>query len=435
MNDDFVGVLIGGYKIKSKIASGGMGAVYLAQHVRLQEQRAVKVLLPQAVMRQESVTRFEREAIATSRLAHPNILQIHELGRLASGQPFIMAEYLEGQALDKLLRDGPLTIHRTLAVVLQLCAALEHAHRHGVIHRDIKPGNIFYCPTEKEPFRIKLFDFGVAKVADANDGARTRAGVGCGTPLYMAVEQYQNANIADERSDIYSIAVLAVEMATGHLPWGTHDFAQTAHFLQRTTPPDLEGVPESWLPTIRSALQVDPKLRPSSTRAFGLALAHATLEGAVLVRSLTPNFLRDSVPQVAPHDAITLSPPPAITLALPTPPTTISLSTGALQSPTPQRAHLLSLMLLAIVVGGLGSFIAFAMTNRTAPTPAQHAPSLPAPSPPPTPDAAPPTLDAVTPDATPPDAPPVPPPPPRPRVKRVVAPESETFDPSSPIGK
>ncbi|TMQ04042.1 MAG: serine/threonine protein kinase [Deltaproteobacteria bacterium] len=228
-----------GFVIVRKLAEGGMGAVYLAEHERLTHiRKVVKVLLPAYARHGELQQRFEREAHAASRLHHDHILKIDNFGKLPGGQPWLMTEILHGQPLDEFLRTrGRLAEHRALLVLLQLCSALEHAHKLGIIHRDLKPSNVFVCPTKQQPFAIKLLDFGIAKMLnEATDGAGTRSGAIMGTPSYMAVEQYDHAHAVTPHADIFSPGVMTCEMVTGRLPWGNHDQAVRARTRWRSPP-------------------------------------------------------------------------------------------------------------------------------------------------------------------------------------------------------
>lgn len=261
--NDLIGVRVNGYVIRRLLAKGGMSAVYVAEHIELPLQKAVKVLLPYFAHRHDIRARFAREAKAVSMLHHPNILGIDDCGQLEDGQLWYMMQLLEGQSLEEFLRArGRLSEAHALPIILQLCRALEHAHRHNVVHRDLKPENVFLCETG-----VKLLDFGIAKIVGTADGARTAAGSTVGTPHYMSPEQNGQAHLATPLSDIYSLGVLVCKMVTGRLPWGVHDYTVLYH-LQRTQLPQLDGLPPRWKDAVASALSTLPSRRPQSVRAF-----------------------------------------------------------------------------------------------------------------------------------------------------------------------
>jgi serine/threonine protein kinase len=162
-DDPMIGLAIGRFVVRSRLAEGGMGAVYVAVHERLPVRKVVKVLLPEysrnAIIRQ----RFEREAAAASRLDHRHIIKIDDFGTLADGQLFLMMPFLDGRSLEAHLRHNVrLTLHHTFHILAQLCGALQHLHEAGVVHRDLKPGNVFLCETHDNPYEVVLIDLGIA---------------------------------------------------------------------------------------------------------------------------------------------------------------------------------------------------------------------------------------------------------------------------------
>lgn len=306
--DPMIGARIYDYVIRSKLAAGGMGAVYFATHARLPNiKKVVKILLPEYSQHPVIRQRFEREAEAASRLAHEHVVEIDGFGALPDGQLFLIMPFLDGKPLDAYIREhGRFTEHRTLHIVLQLCGALQHLHDAGMVHRDLKPGNVFIIPGKKKnPYFVKLIDLGIAKV-DSDDGnVLTRTGIAMGTPAYMAPELFEDAGTATPLSDLYAVALIAWEMLTGCLPWGMH----TAPVLYRKrleerpyTPNDHE-LPLHWLVPLRAALSARPEDRPPSARALAVALASATPaipphvpSGAELLAELVPDFVRHVPP-------------------------------------------------------------------------------------------------------------------------------------------
>jgi len=326
-----IGERIEGFVITRKLASGGMGAVYVAQHQRFPDKLSVvKVLLPEFAAHPEYRARFEREAAAASRLEHPNILEITNFGALPTDELWLMMPYLRGRSLSDYLQDhGRLNVRDTLVIMLQLCSALEHAHRLGIVHRDIKPENIFISATDREPLNVKLLDFGIAKILNSHiGGLETHRGATVGTPAYMAPEQHaQQPERVSPRCDIYSAGIVTALLISGELPFGPPDQpAVILYTRQKYEPPALQGLPPEWDNVVRTALEVDPEKRWKSAREFGLMLAKCAPDGDALVAKYAPEFLRDSaIVRTRPTD-LTLHgrrplPTPAAIVTLPTPPT------------------------------------------------------------------------------------------------------------------
>jgi predicted Ser/Thr protein kinase len=204
-------------EILGLIGRGGMGAVYKARQRTLDRVVALKVLPPQAAAAPGFSERFNREARALARLNHPNIVVLHEFGQ-AGGLPFFIMEYVEGVNLRQLEQSGRLPAAQALAIIPQICEALQFAHDAGVVHRDVKPENILI----DKAGRVKIADFGIAKLAgaDAADVGVTATGQAVGTPHYMAPEQMVSPESVDHRADIYALGVVFYEMLTGELPLG-----------------------------------------------------------------------------------------------------------------------------------------------------------------------------------------------------------------------
>jgi tRNA A-37 threonylcarbamoyl transferase component Bud32 len=198
------------------IGAGGMGAVYTARQPALDRVVALKIVQsPRGDDDPVFAERFAREARAMAKLDHPNIVTIHESGE-AGGLPFLLMEYVDGVTLREAMVNRLLTTTEALAVIPQVCDALDFAHRHGVVHRDIKPENILIDQTG----RVKIADFGLAKLADPKNVTLTRTQQAMGTPHYMAPEQWERPNDVDHRADVYALGVVLYELLTGELPLG-----------------------------------------------------------------------------------------------------------------------------------------------------------------------------------------------------------------------
>lgn len=198
------------------IGAGGMGAVYTARQPALDRVVALKIVQsPRGDDDPVFAERFAREARAMAKLDHPNIVTIHESGE-AGGLPFLLMEYVDGVTLREAMANRLLTTVEALAVIPQVCDALDFAHRAGVVHRDIKPENILIDQTG----RVKIADFGLAKLADPKNVTLTRTQQAMGTPHYMAPEQWERPNDVDHRADVYAVGVVLYELLTGELPLG-----------------------------------------------------------------------------------------------------------------------------------------------------------------------------------------------------------------------
>jgi len=206
-------------EIESVLGQGGMGVVYLARHRTLDRKVALKVISERVAGRPDFARRFEREARTLARLTHPNIVTVFDSGR-AAGLCYLVMEHVDGVDLRRVLAsDEKLSSERALALVRQICAALEYAHAEGVVHRDIKPENILI----DRAGRVKIADFGLAKLAgDGLEATLTRSGP-MGTLHYMAPEQVERPHAVDHRADIYSLGVVFYELLTGELPLGRFD--------------------------------------------------------------------------------------------------------------------------------------------------------------------------------------------------------------------
>lgn len=268
---------IGQYQIIEMIGRGGMGAVYKAIDPRLEREVAIKVIkLPDdpsitAATRKELVERFKREAKASAKLNHPNIVSVYDFGE-ENGDNYMVMEMLYGRDLDELLKiKSPMSMDIALKSLIQVCSALDFAHRRGIIHRDIKPGNIVILDNGVS----KLADFGIARV-EASQSNLTQAGSILGSLMYISPEQLMSAGSVDKRADIYSLGVTAYEILTGQLPYTGDNIAQIITKLMNSEPP-LPSQINSDLPTeldfvLFKAMSKTPDSRYSTAEEFGKAM-------------------------------------------------------------------------------------------------------------------------------------------------------------------
>lgn len=272
---------LGQYRLLKKLGAGGMGEVYLAEHRLLKRACAVKLIRSDRASDPNILERFEREVQAMSRLRHFNTAEVFDYGRTDDGVLYYVMEYLPGLSLDGLVeRHGPVPPPRAIHFLRQLCAALREAHGIGLIHRDIKPGNVLVCRLGGLHDVVKLLDFGLVRVLRSDEGdARklTQQGFTMGTPDYMSPEQATAEDAIDPRSDLYSFGGLAYFLLTGHPPFVGKTTLETlmAHIQQpvplpRTIRPDLPADLEAIL---LRCLAKDPRERYPDAASLDEALA------------------------------------------------------------------------------------------------------------------------------------------------------------------
>jgi eukaryotic-like serine/threonine-protein kinase len=260
---------IGDYEILEVLGAGGMGKVYKVRNLLSDRIEAMKVLLPGLADEPELADRFLREIKVQAAMEHPNIAALRTAQRV-DGQVLMIMEYLEGTPLDTLLRDGAIPLGNGLDYVAQVLSALEYAHARGVVHRDLKPGNIMLMPNGV----VKLMDFGIAKLS--MDRKLTHTGRTIGSLSYMSPEQIQGLANIDARSDLYSLGICLYEIVTGKRPFAADsDYAlMVAHLELKPTPPiEVDtSLPASLNEVILMALAKDPAQRFQSAAAFRAAL-------------------------------------------------------------------------------------------------------------------------------------------------------------------
>jgi serine/threonine protein kinase len=437
--DPLVGTVVAGrYEVIKLLGAGGMGSVYLAEHSAIEKKVALKVLHPEYATKGDIVTRFQQEAISASRIKHPNVLEVFDFGQLADGSFFLAMEFLEGNDLaDEIQKNRVLDALRGLHYALQICRALAAAHQKGVVHRDMKPENVFLQRTSDGEDIVKIVDFGIAQLRSNEDVAAgekprrlTRTGMIFGTPEYMSPEQAAGRH-ADLRADIYAVGIILYEMFTGAVPFTGETFlAVLAKHLNEAPPamtavyPELE-LSEEFQAVIYRALEKNPDARFQTMTALSQAL-QATPEGRGVfiggrdALSTSRTEYRDvatgafTAPEFRERDAASRAPTaPGVTLSQPldksavsTPDTsvphagastqasgTVDAGTGAKGSS--RSAVVLGVVALALAAGG-GFFLltkgkaepgaalspeAPAAMSAALPVPAPVAPPAPAPTP------------------------------------------------------
>ncbi|HEX2060225.1 MAG TPA: serine/threonine-protein kinase, partial [Thermoanaerobaculia bacterium] len=291
------------YRVLSLIGAGGMGEVYLASDDKLGRRVAIKIL-PEAVSRdEEAKLRMLREARAVAALDHPNVCTIYEVGE-HDGRPYIVMQYIDGETLFDRMKQGRLSPSECLDIVTQVAAALDEAHSHGVIHRDVKPMNIMLTTRGQ----VKVLDFGLAKFtttreSTATDPLLSRAGIITGTAPYMSPEQLRGSQI-DARSDIFSLGIVLYEMVTGRRPFERANTVATitAILFEEPDPIDEPGF-SGFVPIIRRALSKEPSRRYATVAQMLEALhdLKSRPRSAPRVRNVALDPTERDIPRPAPR--------------------------------------------------------------------------------------------------------------------------------------
>jgi serine/threonine-protein kinase len=291
------------YELSERLGSGGMSSVFKATDSVLEREVAVKVLAEHLSDDEKFVARFRREALAVARLIHPNIVQVYDTG-VDDGRHYIVMEYVEGKSGAQLLQSqGALGPQVAVEIGVQACAGLEYAHRQGIIHRDVKPGNLMIIggpagdagPMDTDAMTVKLTDFGIARAAEQT--RLTQVGSVVGTAAYLAPEQARGDE-ATSASDVYALGVVLYQLLTARLPYEGSSLAELAirRENERPLPPTMydDTVPETLSDAVLKSLENDPEVRYRSARTLASALRlglagedPTTLNGEAPTRAIT----------------------------------------------------------------------------------------------------------------------------------------------------
>lgn len=382
----------GRYRVLSQIGRGGMATVYQAVDPRIGRTVAVKVLSRELADDPAFLARFEREARTIAALEHPAIVPIYDFGE-QDGQPYLVMRFMEGRSLRELIAQGPISLERSLSILDRVTGALQHAHDNGVIHRDLKPPNVFFDAGGN----AFLGDFGIVRLS-SDATTLTQQGAVLGSPAYMSPEQVQAGKELDSRSDIYSLGVILFEMLSGVQPYREETPAKVMmqHLLEPV--PELTQVAPGLAPdcdtVVQRAMAKSPEDRYRTPRALMLDLETIASGGRLtpISPTLPPSEAATLPPETVPVAAVSTPPPEPPRPDLPPPPPEAQPSNAAAEVASPGRlprrlfAAATRAALLLIAAGGL--YVVLSARGGAAP-------------PPPTPTATRTPIPTVTPSRTP----------------------------------
>jgi eukaryotic-like serine/threonine-protein kinase len=358
------GTQVDRYYVEKLLGGGGMGAVYFARHVHLEQPVALKLVKANLAASRDMVERFVREAKAAAAIGNPHIIRVSDFGITSDGRAFLAMELLDGRDLDHVLAsDKTLAPARAARIALQVLDGLGAAHAAGIVHRDLKPANIFLLAGDE----VKLVDFGVSKVlARPGVSSLTQTGMVMGTPMYMAPEQFKGAREVDGRADLYAVGVTLYQMLSGAFPYDAQTYESLILQIYTEPPKPLSqvapSVPGPLAQVVERAMARDADRRYANAREFADALRAAM---AAIGESLPP------------------APPPAAAQG-PVTPFGTTAPQGKPVRPKPKKGGKLKWVVLGVLVAG-GVTTAAMLASRRGVTVASAPPPVPVPAPPPAP--------------------------------------------------
>jgi serine/threonine-protein kinase len=361
-------VFQGRYQVTALLGKGGMGWVFRARHLKLGQEVALKVLRRDVGDDLRLVKRFFLEARTCAQLRHPHTIRVHDFGESEDGFLYLAMEFLAGHPLSRHIARGPLDPRRAARLAMQVCQSLDEAHDAGLVHRDLKPDNIFLCKIHKLDDFVKVLDFGIAKLAEGAGGERlTATGTVVGTPSYLSPEQAQGLPL-DRRSDLFALGVTLHEMLTGQPPFEGPSAVATLGKIVLEPPPPLpasvagQPVPPALRELIEQLLAKQPAARPASAEEAAHRLEAFAGDPTSGVGRLVPRphgapAGSPAAPAPGPVDdqaptVIGLEPPPLPVATLPT-------GRAAARPGPPLLVVVLIVLLVGIGLGGLTAGLVF----------------------------------------------------------------------------
>jgi len=415
-------VLAGKYRVERVLGEGGMGVVVAATHLALDERVALKLMRADAMMREDGIQRFLREARAAVKLKSEHVARVQDVGTLDDGTPYIAMEYLEGSDLSRVLDErGTLPVDEAVDYLLQACDAIAEAHARGIVHRDLKPANLFITQGRDGKPLVKVLDFGISKVNVLGDRpeSMTSSATLLGSPVYMSPEQMKSSRDVDGTTDIWSLGIILYEAVGGRVPFDEQTMGALMAKVLTEPPPDLtslnERIPSELARVVARCLEKEPAQRYASIADLAVDLAPfapGSAEGRVArIMSMRPLSLATAPGSLTPPGSTpSLASSPSLresasilgvaaTQAL-----SDSKAITAAQPPARKNAAIFAAIAVATGVVAVAAFLG---TRSAAPPPIPQAPTLAAagpsaaaptpaaPAPPPSATAAPPAASAV----------------------------------------
>jgi uncharacterized membrane protein len=364
------------YHILKKLGEGGMGTVYLAEHVKMGRKAALKVMNPGMNSDPDAIARFNREAANASRLNHPNVCGIYDFGETPEGLIYLAMEFIEGESLTSLIeKNGYLPAPRAASIIHQAADALAVAHDYGIVHRDLKPDNIMIAKGRDGSDMVKVVDFGIAKASSSDAQKVTKTGLVVGTPEYMSPEQLAGDKL-DGRSDIYSLGLVAFNCLTGKLPFPSES-AQEAMIMRLTDHPRTlaEMKPDiDWPPALQAVMDKvlarDANERYQKSAEFGRDMAKAVENMPAAIAAAAGTMVMGAAAAEVPKTR--MAPRGGATAKIEAPAPVPLAAAPAKKSPV------MMIVAAVVVIGGIGGAVVFMKPGSSAPAAKTDAPAVPA---------------------------------------------------------
>jgi serine/threonine-protein kinase len=349
-------LLDGDYRVERVLGEGGMGVVVAARHVRSGAQVAIKLIRQERVTDPAFLKRFLREASITLQLRGPRVARVLRVGHPPSGPPYLVMEYLEGVTLESLLRErGPLPAYMAVDYVLEACDAVAEAHAMGVVHRDLKPGNLFLTKGQDGAPLVKVIDFGISKVAGApaprSEPRAVTTTAPIGSPSYMSPEQLSEVAVADPRTDVWALGVLLFELVTGQLPFQGDSVVTVQVGILRDPAPSIRA----YVPSVSEALDGVVQRCLIKDRASRMASVHDLVVALAPFASVRGRQLAERVAARAPVAVTTQVGEPRP----PAPPPRSTRENIRARLSAPPRTRTLVILLVVIIAAGIVGVLGF----------------------------------------------------------------------------
>ncbi len=366
------------YHILKKLGEGGMGTVYLAEHVKMGRKAALKVMNPGMNSDPDAIARFNREAANASRLNHPNVCGIYDFGETPDGLIYLAMEFIEGESLTSLIeKNGYLAAPRAASIIHQAADALALAHDYGIVHRDLKPDNIMIAKARDGSDLVKVVDFGIAKASSSDAQKVTKTGLVVGTPEYMSPEQLAGDKL-DGRSDIYSLGLVAFNCLTGLLPFPSNS-AQEAMIMRLTDQPKTLAEikpdiawPEELQAVMDKVLARDANERYQKSSEFGRDIAKAVENMPAAVAAAAGTMVMGAAAADVPKTRMAAKGGATAKIEAPAATVPVPAAASAKKSPA------MMIVAAVVVLAGVGGAVMFMKGGASAPTAAKT--DAPAPS-------------------------------------------------------